>query len=997
MDLLQENALGVKVPSGETILTKYLNGYTATVVVTGNEKADLNGTTPLDAGKTEVDGKTTLNWTTGLDEIGSSFNVWVVKGGAQKDDTVIYSELSADNAYYETHEATNGVITAKDAGLKLTGAETYINFSDGLNKYAYTADVVITYSLDGNKITLTNNVIAELEKYGYDVTDLKADTDLKNLGGMIKAGEKVTNDELAIIHYIFANYNDKDGNVSVGTQTDKDISDEISFTKFVNTYLTSTGDKYTAPANQNGNYIKVIDNDGDGVAEYILKTEYNMDVVTNISARGEYTLATAGSVKDAVSSEDELASGDVIVYALIDGVYYANQAEVVTETIDKKGIDFKTKVITCGENTYGQSGIAIDDSANSTFNAAFLYDTFLFDVTDATTETAYDLYLDNYGFVRAYTLNKYTNGLGLLTDAYYGTDGRVETAKVTMVTADTEAADYDVSTAGKWNTANFIDTTEGGDNGNRGTWNRLNALTGFKTNVAAYTETDGVLTLGDPTTTSYSNKDQTVIKEALALTATDSLSTRTFTTSASNTVRVTTDTVYYYVSANGAVTTWTGYENAPKKLTLDADQDDIAYTVATKTKVTTNSGANAGYYYANVIVIEAKSANSNVYFGYYSNTKTTVNQSYWLNAVGPYTDDDDNTVYGTTTQKIERFDDLQKTPAFYKITGAKVEYINSDYNKNGIYAATVKTGADIYNRNYIELDNKVGFYPSDVPVYVINKDSNTNVYLAYTATEMDVNDIQVDDQLIYFVVNKQVVYAIDASASELGKQGTTDVTTLWNLINAEQNPKTIPASVALDSAALKSVKVDLNALELNSNGYWEVTTEVPYSLANETGSIIRLVVTPTYSAATVKIMDSSKNDITTAEATKTTTVSNGTDYIVEVTNGTDKVTYEFKVKVGAQADGYAEIAANSTDTQIRVSAVAANAGTIEVMKSHADTTGLEAALNALKPAYGTAVVSDVDTTNGTAKVTVTSKDATLKVVYTVNVVTDFTSATASAN
>jgi hypothetical protein len=993
MDILAENALGVKVPSGETILTKYLNGYTASVVVTGNEKADLNGKTPLDAGKTEVDGKTTLNWSTDLDAIGSAYTIWATKGGANNDDTVVYAELG-NNTYYETHDATNGAISAKDAGMKLTGAATYINFDDGLDEY-YTADMVITYSVDGNKIALTDPIISELKKYGYDVTNLKKDTDLSVPATKIKAGDPVDDDTLAIIHYIFANYNDADGKVSVGTQTTDDISNTISFSKFVSNYLTPADTKYTAPANENGNYIKVIDNDGDGVAEYILKTKYNMDVVTNISARGEYTLAIEGSVKDAVSSEDELAAGDVIVYALIDGVYYANQAEVKTITIDKKGIDYKAKTITDGETTYGQSGIEpVDDTTNAQtkFNNAFLYDTFKFDVTDASVETAYDLYLDNYGFVRAYTTNKYTNGLGLLTDAYYGTDNRVDTAKVTMVTADTEATDYDVAAiAGKPGDAkyaNFIDTTEGGDNGNRGTWKRLNTMgTGFTTNVAAYSESDGVLTLGDPTTASYSNKVQNVVKEVLALTSTDTMATRTFTTTESKTVRVTTDTVYYYVSANGAVSTWTGYENSPKKLTLDADQGDIAYTVATQSKV-----ANATYYYANVIVIEAKSSNSNVYFGYYSNTKTGTDASYWLNAVGPYTDDDDNTVYGKTTEKIEKFTALQTTPAFYKITGKNVNYINSDYNKNGIYAATVLTGADIYNRNYIELDNKVGFYPSTVPVYVINKDNNANTYLAYTATEMDTNDIQVNDKLVYFVVNKQVVYAIDATASEDGRLGTTDVTALWKLINAEQNPKpvaTIPASVALDSAKLKSVDVDLDALELNSKGYWEVTTTVPYSLANENTDILRLVVTPTYSAATVKIMDAQGKDITTAESTKKTAVNNGTDFVVEVTNGTDKVTYEFKVTVGAEDDGKAEIAENLTDTQIRVSAVAANAGTIEVMQSHAATTGLENALKALK-ATGNAVVSDVDTAKGTATVTVTSVDGTLTVVYSAKVVTAFT-------
>ena len=72
-----------------------------------------------------------------------------------------------------------------------------------------------------------------------------------------------------------------------------------------------------------------------------------------------------------------------MVYAVIDGVCYAEVADVVTETIDTKGIDFKAETITCDGTTYGQSAIAIDEND---FNAAFLYDHFLFDVTDAETE-----------------------------------------------------------------------------------------------------------------------------------------------------------------------------------------------------------------------------------------------------------------------------------------------------------------------------------------------------------------------------------------------------------------------------------------------------------------------------------------------------------------------------------------------------------------------------------------------------------------------------------
>jgi hypothetical protein len=961
LPILQANALGVLVPSSDTILSKYLGGASEVVVVTDNEEASLNYSYVQDEGITLVNNeKTELKWSTGLDDIGESFTIWTVGN------TVIYAE-KANNTVWTTSASTNEkAISDRDTGLKLTGAAQYVNF--GEDTIYSVSDYKISYRVATNSsLTAAEKALVKaVAPAGYTEGDL--------VDVSIKPNTEITSADLDVIKLIFDYASSASiGEVYVGTQNSTDISDTLSYKAFLAKYLTDETDGQAAKVNQNGNYIKVIDNDGDGVAEYILQTKYTMDAVTSIAKNGTYTLAAGTEIAaDALVSEDEITVGDVIVYAKIDGVYYANLAEVVTDTIDYKGINYKTKVITCGDNTYGQSEITLNLDK---FNAAFLYDTFQDDVTNAEVEKAYDLYLDNYGYVRAYTANKYTNGLGLLTDAYYYTNYRTAEAKVTMVTADTEATDYDVSTSGAhWNDAGFIDTTEGGDNGNRGTWKRLNAMEGFKTNVAAYSEADGVLTLGDPTT-SYTNKEQDIIKEELALTSTDTLSTRTFTTDSSKTVRVTTDTVYYYVDARNNVTTWTGYENAPKKLTLDADQNDIAYTVATKTKVSTNSGANAGYYYANVIVIEAQSSTSNVYFGYYSNTKTGKDASYWLNAVGPYTDDDDNTVYGTTTEKIEKFDDLQQTPAFYKITGAKVSLINENYNKNGIYASTVKTGADIYNRNYIELANKVGFYPSEVPVYVINKDSNTNLYLAYTATEMDIDDIQVDDELIYFVENKQVVYAIDASASELGRLGTPDVTTLWNQINGEQT------SAADNSALLYKVAFNGHdyVIDTKANTY-EYTirvksTELTYAsgtpVFTATALSAKAPVTVKHSSGTV----AGTGTGSASDTVKTTDITTNSVWTV-VVDGT-----EFTIKVAVQSND-ASVSYKGVDGNVALK----NGNTVQISKSTVTADDLVAATGAtINSVTGGATISSVAT--GTpVTITTTAEDGTTA-TYTLTGVT----------
>jgi hypothetical protein len=838
LPILQANAMGVLVPSTDTILSKYLGGASEVVVVTGNEEAALNDTTPLDEGKTEVNNDTVLNWSTTMDMIGQSYTVWTVGK------TVVYAE---DSGLNKIEEFTADANLSRAVSMK-TNADTedYVNFDDQAAEY-YTADVVITYTLD--EVTLTADIIKELQSYGY-ASDLKVGKTLSADSVKIKAGAKVSDDALAIIHYIFANYNEDSSTVVVGTKDEGDISNVTSFRKFVSNYLTAEGATVEVTANENGNYVKVVDNDGDGVAEYILKTVYVMDTITGIAKNGNYTLAGEYNTKtekvvattvaaDAMVSDDELAEGDVIVYALIDGVYYANLAKVVTETIDAKGINYKTKVITCGDNTYGQSYIGLDLTA---FNSAFLYDTFKDDITSADTGVAYDLYLDNYNYVRAYTVNKYTNGLGLLTDAYFGTDNRTNTAKVTMVTADTEATDYDVNatdTTVKLTALarydGFINTTEGDtddadDHGNRGTWKRLIAFQGkqnnsdsgtaFKTNIAAYSEADGIVTLYDPANANaVTNKELKVIKEELNLSANSTslaVNNRSFTTygttedETTKTVRPTTDTVYYYVSG-GKVITWTGYENAPKNLSLTTD--DIAYTVATGTKTTTNSSLY--YYYADVIVIEASSSLSNVYFGYYSNTKDGNAASYWLNVIGAYTDDDGDTAYGTTTEQIAKKDVkvLQSTPAFYRITanGTATSIDPANAAANHIYASVAAVGKDVNLRNYVALQDGNSFYTSQVPVYAVTYTANPNVFLSYDVTETTVTT---GDELIYVTDGKNVLYAINVTASKNLRDGA-DLTELYSdIANGSDAKRTLTVEdndlgITVTGATLTGGKADV--------------------------------------------------------------------------------------------------------------------------------------------------------------------------------------------
>lgn len=135
--------------------------------------------------------------------------------------------------------------------------------------------------------------------------------------------------------------------VYVGTQSNDDISDDISYTKFLDEYIETSENSVEVLANENGNWLKVIDNDGDGEADVVLKTIYTFTLVDDINRDGDIELAalyvdldktddlnTLTKNTDVVSA-DELAEGDVVYYAVIDGNAQTYKAEMVTAEIDK--------------------------------------------------------------------------------------------------------------------------------------------------------------------------------------------------------------------------------------------------------------------------------------------------------------------------------------------------------------------------------------------------------------------------------------------------------------------------------------------------------------------------------------------------------------------------------------------------------------------------------------------------------------------------------------
>lgn len=101
------------------------------------------------------------------------------------------------------------------------------------------------------------------------------------------------------LYNIFNEYDYEAGWVLVGTtasSTDKDknyandVSNDMSFKKFVATYLIpDEKNNVTVEKTVNGDWLKVVDNDNDGVADYVFLTKFTMEEVAGVSKKGLLT------------------------------------------------------------------------------------------------------------------------------------------------------------------------------------------------------------------------------------------------------------------------------------------------------------------------------------------------------------------------------------------------------------------------------------------------------------------------------------------------------------------------------------------------------------------------------------------------------------------------------------------------------------------------------------------------------------------------------------
>ena len=409
-DTVEYSALiaGGYTKSGETLGKRELGleGYEAVIVA--NEWADLNDTDVLDEGKTQVqvkdeDSTRTLSYATELTDIGERRLIYT-----QNTSKVLYMADEVDGE--KLNKVTQG------------GADVDISSASKFEKVAEMKQADST------------EFYVNFDPWSHWVSDYRIEYIIYNEDGeleidrVIPAGNVITVQDYNNMRWIFATSNglkdDEDkttngweyGKVFVKTQTKDDISDEISFKTFVKDYLEVVDNDQNWDNSDNGEWVKFVDNNGDGKAEYAFLTTFWLDkAVSSYKKSGETHLIYNFLDEDDDDYSinwlyEDRALGDVVLCTLIDGVAHVQKAEMDTDVIRKvnykdKDYDNAETVTTDGGEIYEQSGIE---------NITFLPG----QIVDMAEKTEYNMYFDAFGYLRAYeeTAGKQ---YALVTEAYY--------------------------------------------------------------------------------------------------------------------------------------------------------------------------------------------------------------------------------------------------------------------------------------------------------------------------------------------------------------------------------------------------------------------------------------------------------------------------------------------------------------------------------------------------------------------------------------------------
>ena len=421
------------------------------------------------AGATSAEGDViTLDYATDLDAVGLTHVAYIAnKSGVKKVLTIEPTgNTIADNEGYavntnnsdEKYEDVDDLADSKGLSINKTTTKFYKNYDEDWGNSA-THKILIRYTVDAGHLDGDGNYVQDVQSWvinwlnwvvdnsvsGNSATRVGTASEPISYTRTISPRYDVEANDIDIMQGIFytadrQGINDDDevknyltGEVYVGTSSLEDVSDKIDWDEFCETYLEFQMDYQYLNA-ENGEWLRVIDNDGNGVADYVFKVEYTLDEVIgtykNALLLNNEAFKDYSAANNTLVAPEDLEQGDVVVFSKIDGQLHVRLAETDDAVIDTK--NFKNITVTTETpDTYGQSGIENATSMDQ-------------DILNMNQKTEYIMYKDLFGFVRAYKLaqgSKYA----LITEMYPGARNNGNYIKDTWATAEVKIGNADVT------------------------------------------------------------------------------------------------------------------------------------------------------------------------------------------------------------------------------------------------------------------------------------------------------------------------------------------------------------------------------------------------------------------------------------------------------------------------------------------------------------------------------------------------------------------------
>lgn len=319
----------------------------------------------------------------------------------------IVANEAADTDVYEM--ATTGRVANGDVRLPANTTQLFLYDND---------EGVTLGDIMAGRVPVTVPFFSE-EKVvdDYFMTFTNLSTDLGDIGEpvfVITDLEPTKGDWLATGGLCFST-----GTNTVGTETWDAVATLGNLvnndTVYVNDYDYTT----TVQNNTNGNFLKTVDWDGDGILDIVLKEDWSMTLVTGTN-RDNSVNNVAGENWDFDNRHPNLLAEDFIDtgyinYHYADGVWYNTQATTIAKTPLADSIDavnYREGYVTLSDgNKYEQSDVGTGGLQN-------MLETILINLRNDPKATAnYNWYLDNGGYIRAFGEDLSQWSVYLLTDA----------------------------------------------------------------------------------------------------------------------------------------------------------------------------------------------------------------------------------------------------------------------------------------------------------------------------------------------------------------------------------------------------------------------------------------------------------------------------------------------------------------------------------------------------------------------------------------------------